>query len=452
MSTNSPAKRQLSRREVLRLMGAASGLAVLAGCAPATAPVGAPAAGPAADATTITMWTHDNLYVQFFTRRGDQWKDNYPDREIVFDFQQVPYNEVFTKVLANLAAGSGAPDLVGIEIGAFSRFMKGDIAEKGLVPFNDLIGDERDKFLRWAPYTHNGNLYGVESALCPVGYWYQPALFEEAGIELPLATWDDFVVAGNQLKEATGASMAPVDDLGSGLFMQLFQQRGQKLFSEEGEVTLNTPEAVDLLQFLVNGAEGDRVFFKAGADSYWGPATYAAYKDGVVAGAIMPDWYLTATLKSELADMEGQWRLTTLPLWADGGHRTSTWGGTGFGITTHSTDIQLVWDLLHYTYLTREGQVERFQQIGYFPHMIEAFDDPGVADVEDAYCGGQKVGAVFASVAEDIPLQWQNAFWSEAMTELGNHLTLAYAGDMGPEEAIEAADETIKAIVARGDA
>ncbi len=459
MSSNILSSKAVSRRRFLGLVATAAGGALLAGCAPKPAAkpaqqsqAGAATVAPQVEKYTISLWTHDKLYVDFFTFRGETWKNDWPQYEFTFDFQQIPYNEVFTKVLANLAAGSGAPDLVGIEISAFSRFMKGDIAETGLVDLTEWIGDERKKFVegRWTPYMHKGKIYGVESALCPVGYWYQPEILDAAGIQMPLKTWDDFLAAGKQLA-ASGKCMAPVDDLGNGLFMELFQQRGGNIFAEDGSVTLNTPEAVEVLQFLVDGANKDKVFLKTGADSFWGAGTYAAYKDGLAAGAIMPDWYLDATLKPQLADMAGKWRLSVLPLWPKGGHKTSTWGGTGFAITKHSKHADVVWSLLHYTYMTKESQVLRFQKIHYFPHMIEAMTDPGVVDLEEPYCGGQKVGAVFASVAPDIPIQWQSPYWSEAMTELANQCTMAFAGEISPEQAIKAADENIKAIVAKGE-
>lgn len=451
--------RTLTRRELLRLGALTAGGVLLAACAPAV-PTPAPEAPkvveeepPAAapESVAITMWTHDALYVEFFTTRGNVWKEDYPQYDIRFEFEQIPYAEVFTKVLANLAAGSGAPDLVGIEISQFSRFMVGDIAEKGLVDLTDWIGDERAKFVegRWTPYMHQGKIYGVESALCPVGYWYQPAILEDRyGVEMPIETWQDFAAIGRQLV-VDGVYMAPVDDLDVGTFMMYLQQRGGKLFAEDGSVTLDSPEAIEALEFLVNGANQGEFYYKAGADSYWGPATLTAYSDGVIAGAVMPDWYLGATLKTQLPEMEGQWRLSVLPLWPAGGHRTSTWGGTGFAITRQSQHADLVWSLLHFTYMTLESQVLRFQQINYFPHMIEAFSHPGVIEREEPFCGGQRTGAVFASVAEDIPLQWQSPHWSEAMERLSDYLTRAYAGEITPEQAIKEADARIKELAAR---
>src|SRR5205085_7570921 len=122
------------------------------------------------------------------------WK--YP---FTFKCVQVPYADLFTKVLGNLAAGTGAPDLVGIEISAFSRFMKGNIAARGLVSLAPLVGAERDKFVRREPYMVKGRMYGVETALCPVGLYYRRDIFKQAGIKAPLDTYNDLLAAGRIL-------------------------------------------------------------------------------------------------------------------------------------------------------------------------------------------------------------------------------------------------------------
>src|ERR687886_372046 len=181
-------RRAVSRKQALKAGAAAiAGMSTLpvldaAGTAFASSP------GHAAHATsvTISMWTHDILYVKFFTARAREWERQYPQYHFTYNFVQVPYNDLFTKVLANLSAGTGAPDLVGIEISAFSRFMKGNIAARGLVNLTPLIGAERDKFVRWEPYMVKGHIYGAETALCPVGLYYREDVFKQAGIKAPI--------------------------------------------------------------------------------------------------------------------------------------------------------------------------------------------------------------------------------------------------------------------------
>ena len=70
-----------------------------------------PAAAQDASEVTLTMWTHDGLYVQFFNARAEEWQDRYPDIDFTFEFEVVP--SVFDKVLGNLAAGEEIPGFAG---------------------------------------------------------------------------------------------------------------------------------------------------------------------------------------------------------------------------------------------------------------------------------------------------------------------------------------------------
>ena len=64
---------------------------------------------------TLTLWTHDGLYVEFFTARAEEWKETHPDINFTFDFQVIP--DITTVVLSNIAAGEPLPDILAIEQG-----------------------------------------------------------------------------------------------------------------------------------------------------------------------------------------------------------------------------------------------------------------------------------------------------------------------------------------------
>lgn len=448
----------VSRREFLRLSAAISAAAVAAACAPQAAPPAAPAAegeapAPAAPQDiTISMWTHDILYVQFFTTRGEVWKEQYPNYNITFDFQQIPYGEVFTKVLTQLAAGSGAPDLVGIEQGAFPSFMKDNIAETGLVDLTPLVGEEKDKFYRWEPYTYQGKLYGVESALCPCVMYYRPDLFEKAGIEYQeIQTWDDYYTAGQKLLEHD-MHISIVDDQGgfTSWGITSVQRQGLLYFTEDGELVIDTPEAIEALTYLVRAANDQKVLLKTGADGYWGPSTTTAFLEDKVASVIGADWYLGYYMKANLKDQAGKWRVALLPRFPSGGFKGSSYGGTGFAITKHSTNVPLVYDLLHFTYMTKESQILRFKQINYFPHMKEAIESEEILNYADEFCGGQITGAVYAESAKEAGALWQHPLRSEAIQELPNQITLAFEGEVTPEQALKAAADWGRKVLAEG--
>jgi multiple sugar transport system substrate-binding protein/arabinosaccharide transport system substrate-binding protein len=423
--------------------------------AAASTPAAAPAAKSTGNELTFLMWTWDAQHVKFVKDRIDTWTSANSKYKATLDSQQMPGGDLYTKVLANYSAGAGAPDILPIELNSFSRFMKGDIAEKTLVDITDLIRPERNKFIesRWINFTWKGKTYGIDNGYNPGGYWHQPEILQAAGVELPIKTWDDFTNAGKLLKDKSkGKSyLAPIDDLDRAVFQQLLQQRGGQIFNQDGNVVLNSPEAVEVLQYLVNAANNDKIFLKAGSDSFWGAATYAAYRDGTSAGVILPDWYLDATLKPELADMKGKWRVQAPPVWKGGGFKGYGYGGAGWTMSKQTKlPTDALWDFMHFAFMTKESQVKKFQLIHYFPFMKEAIHDPGVTDVADDYCGGQKIGGVFASFMEDGATFWNSQFWQEAVKALNDQLTQAYAGKITPAQAIQTADANIKAIVAKG--
>jgi ABC-type glycerol-3-phosphate transport system substrate-binding protein len=440
-------KSTLSRRTFLRsAVIAAAGLT--AACAPSGAPA-APAAateGPGAVAggvkekITLSMWTHDNLYVQFFTARANEWKEKYPQYDFTFDFQQIP--EVFTKMLSSLSANEPVPDLFGLEQGWFGPFMKDDIIDQKFVDLTNFILPEKDKFVEnnWSKFTSNGKVFGVDSSLCACAYYYQPAVLEKAGLsELP-KTWEEFLTAGEQAA-SQGVFLSALDGEGSGIYEVLYLQRGGQFFGSDNSFALEKDEnkkiAIEVLRYLQEGVQ-KKVFWPATGADFWGAGLMAAHKEGKVMGLAGADWWSDFILKANAKDQSGNWKIALLPKWQGGGHISSTWGGTGFCITKSSKHVDLTWDLLHEAYMTKDNQVKRYLEIKYFPHMIDALNDPQVAEVKDAFYGDQTVGTVWSDAAKDMPLMYQSPVRRDMQTELGTQCTNVFQGKQSPEAAIDA--------------
>ena len=51
-------------------------------------------------------------------------------------------------------------------------------------------------------YAYNGKQYGVPWDMGMIGFWYNKALFEQAGITAPPATWDEYLAAVEKLRDA----------------------------------------------------------------------------------------------------------------------------------------------------------------------------------------------------------------------------------------------------------
>jgi arabinooligosaccharide transport system substrate-binding protein len=450
MINNTP--NELSRREFLRLLAITGGATALSACTPALVNTSEPTkpstslAGP----VTLTMWTHDKYYVDFFNARAQEWKANYPEIQFTFDFQQV--GDVFVKVLANLAAGEVAPDLLGFEQSWFPNFMKDDIIEQKFVDLTPKIGDERKKFVEgtWGKYIHKGKIYGVESALCASVLYYQPEVLEKHNFQIP-ATWEELMETGPALG-AKGVAFGLADAESDFVFTVLFQQRGGQYFHEDGTFALtddaNRQAFRDVCALYRDGIDKKYLFAVNGAD-FWGPTTFTAFSEGKVASIAMPDWY-SGTLKGNAADMTGKWRVAPMPMWKNSKLRTGTWGGTGFGISSESKYVDLAWDLLHYSYMTQENQVKRFLEINYYPNMYDAINDPRVKQLNDPYYNGDSLGQSLAQVAADTPVWYQSPVRRDMIEALGVVLPLFAKGEMDADQMIDEiakkVDEAFKAL------
>jgi multiple sugar transport system substrate-binding protein/arabinosaccharide transport system substrate-binding protein len=341
----------------------------------------------AQEEVTLTLWTHDGLYVEFFTSRAEEYfSEHYPDINWTFDFQVVA--DVQTVVQANMAAGEPLPDMIAIEQSHMALYMTDGLVADFFVDLSDRIGDDYDRIAegRWKLYEYEGGIYGVDSGLSSVAYYYQPAIYENLGIDVP-TTWEEFVAAGPTAAE-NGTSLGIV--MSSGDFFEMWLwQRGAEIFDADGNFVLddneNRAKALDVLNLWREGIDSG-AFTPVLDAEFWGPPTIELFNSGAVAGITMPDWYGDYILKPQAEDMAGEWALASMPVWADGGGvGTSVWGGTGMGITQASEHIDYAWELIQYGYLTYEGQVKRYEEIGYYPTMIEAFEDERVVGFEDPF-------------------------------------------------------------------
>jgi len=391
---------------------------------------------------TISMWTHDQLYIDYFLEKAAEWESQWPQYNISYDFQQIP--DAPGAALTAIAAGEPLPDLLGLEISWFPRFMTGGIIDQYFVDLTDLIGDRREMFVegRWSPYAYEGRLYGVESALTASAYYYQPALLEQFGVEVP-TTWEEFLQVGGELG-AQGVSLSVMTDDAQGPFHMFFLQRGGVIFDENGEFVFgeesNRQLAVEVADFIQQGVQNGSFFMAMGGD-FWGASIPTAFSEGRLAGIVMPDWYAGCCLKPGVEAMAGEWRVAPMPVWEGGGHTTSVWGGTAFSISKDADNVELVWSLLDYAYMSLDGQLDRYEAIQFFPTMYDALNDPRVTEVEDPFFGNQAIGQVFADVALDTPVFYQSANRQFFLNALGDNLPLLFDGTLTPEEFV---DEVIR--------
>jgi ABC-type glycerol-3-phosphate transport system substrate-binding protein len=389
---------------------------------------------------TLTAWTHDQLYLDYFQARLPEFQALHPEINLtlnaVFD-SAAPQN-----ALNAIASGSEYPDLLGLERGQFPNFMRNGIIAEYFLDLTDRIGDRRSEYAegRWSIYSYEGRLYGIESSLTASVLYYQPAIFEAAGVEVP-TTWEQVLNETGPALVANGSAFTFATNDGS-WFQMYFNQRGGAIFNENGEFVMgdetNRPLAIEVATYLQQAVQQGIMMVVLGGDVWAGATLPTAYQEGRLAGTVMPDWWASCCLKSYAGpEMAGQWAAAAPPVWEGGGYGTLNWGGTGWVVSSKSPNAELAWEFLEFMYLGLESQVMRFEQINMFPTMFEAASDPRVTELEDEYFGGQKLGEIYSSLAAEVPVWYQSPFGAAANTAMGDNLPGLFDGTLTPEQFVD---------------
>ena len=179
-------------------------------------------------------------------------KDN---KDIKVNVELVPYNDYFTK-LQTLMAGDKAPDVFELNFENFVSY-----ADKGALLDLDEYLSKDDTFDKstynkeaFEAYQYNGKQYGLVESFSNVVTFYNKDLFDEAKLDYPSANWNwkDEVAAANKLTNSSENIWGTYSPLTMNEFYKVAAQNGGSLKNEQGEWTLNTPENVEALEYMVN--------------------------------------------------------------------------------------------------------------------------------------------------------------------------------------------------------
>ncbi|ACZ21103.1 ABC-type sugar transport system, periplasmic component [Sanguibacter keddieii DSM 10542] len=437
----------ITRRSMLRASLALGGAAVLGGLLGGCAP-GRPQPSRTDGAVDLSFWTHDAGYIDFFTA-ATALASQETDFDYTLDVTQIAATDLVTKIIAQAVAGRGTPDVAGIELGNFARLLRGDIADELMVDLTGTVADVRSDLVeaRLAPFSKDGKLYALDSDSPLVVYYYRDDLTSSLGVPTDLETWEEYAEFGAGFYAKTGKSLGAVatgSDLGQvmQIFWMLLLQRGGGLFDADGTLTIQTPEAEEVLTFLVDGVQSG--FLTTVADFY-GPSMQTALKTEKVLGLWMANWYKTFGLEPNVPEQSGAWRIAPMPRFAGGGGRTSFSGGTGFTAIAGKPNSLAAQEFVRAAYLDPDQQVKRYLDLGYLPTMRSVFERPELLDAQDEYCGGQRLFEVYTDIIDEAPPVYMSPDLFILQTALAGALVDAYRGRLTPREALDSAAESFAA-------
>ncbi len=274
--------------------------------------------------TYWNQWTQEaeiaflEKYITEYNQSQDQYEVSY---------LAIPFDEYVSTKLATAFATGEAPDVFDCSPAIINQYMDAGVCE----PLNDILTEEKMALFQEGAFdvcSKDGVIYGIPLDADIVGIYYNKAMLEEAGVEVP-KTWSELLDAAVKLNSQDHAGYTFEVDKGDWqcfTFYPFVWMQGGSLFTQDG-ANLNSPEVVNALQFwkdLLNCGGCNEAPGRSVSD-------ISILTDGETAIQINGSWSVLR------ADSE-QYGVAPLPLPDDGGEPVTVMGGWKIMASSQSSD------------------------------------------------------------------------------------------------------------------
>lgn len=312
-------------------------------------------------------------------------------------YQMNNHGDHHKKLTTNLATGSGAGDVVVVDVGFIGAFINSG-------GFENLSGAEygaadlEDKFVGYAwnqGKGADGNQYGIPIDIGPGVMYYRRDVLEDAGLNIDDVTrdWDSFIEYGRKLKDQNVFLIADAADV-AGTIVRTTVKDGEGLFFDEDGNSLITSDRFVKAFTIAKQIRDEGLDGQIGA---WTNEWYDGFKTGTVATQLSGAWLLGHLQNWMAPDTAGKWGVSNLP---DGIY--GSWGGSFLAIPKQAENKEDAWAFIQFLTATPEAQISGLKTIGAFPVLTATYTDPAFDEPID-FLAGQQARQLFADVAQKVP-------------------------------------------------
>lgn len=398
-------------------------MTLLAGCGSSGQTASAPAANdsaPAAsgDVVTIRVMSSDD-FAGFRTSVIKEFEDANPGIKI--DFQSVGYDALHQKEVTALAAGSDTYDIVDVDCIWTPEY----VTNGYIVCVDDRLTDEMKTGI--APVAmdtlaYEGKIYGLPMFNDLFFMFYNKDILGKAGLDAPPATWDEFTAACNKMQEdglidygsAWGWAQA------EGLicyYMTFLKGYGGSLVDDNHNPTVNTPENVAALQYMVDSLYDSKISAPASvtSDDRMAIDLFSQGKTPFVINWSFAWSVFNDPEQSAVADKVG---VMLVP--GTNGIKSATCAGSmGLSITSTCQHKDEAWKFIEFL-ASKEIQKRQAIEAGALPIWEELYSDPKLIEQHPALKEMlEQVGYAYNRPS----LVWYNEFSDALQVEVQNALT-----------------------------
>ena len=368
---------------------------------------------------------------------------------IHINIAEFPYANLFEKELNDLSARTGAYDVIMLDDPWFPRFASKQLLTD-LTPLLQKKGKQEadPDFIETSlalckhPY-QTGALYALPYVGNSQLFFYRKDLFDKHGLKEP-ATWDDVLNAAKtiQQKEGEGGNKmygyvmrAAQGNAAVADFMPIFWAFGGEMFDSSGKPTVNSPEAIAALKFMLELGK----YSPPGYASFNAAEVGAHLLQGTAAMSINWPAWISSFSDPARSKVIGKMTFTTLPIARRPGQAEI--GNWLIAIPRDAKNAEAALDFL--LWATTANEMKRSALGGNPPTRRSLFTDPELVARFPSY------PAQLRSLETSRPRP-RTPQWNEIENAFGIFLSKANSGELSAEDALNQANVEIEKILQRG--
>jgi len=459
--------KRITRRQFLRLSAGATAGTVLVACGPgpaaptvptapaatgatappaggATAPTAAPGAA-SGESGTLTVWGFEGAY-EGVESQVDAFTKKFPNVKV--DIKTFGYDDTHTNLLNAIVAGTGAPDMCGIDVLRLTQYVDGltDLSEQAKPYFDQFV----PPIVSLGSY--KGKFYGLATDSEPIGMFYRKDLWDQYGIkEEQIETWADLANASAKVNEASQGkvSLYAMNANDFNLFEVLAVEQGFAGYyfnKDDTQVVVDDPKMVEAVNALKQLWSAKGVLQNVNGGAY-GDEMTALLKSGKVTAQIVGAAWYPITLTGNMPELSGNWHLMRVPAVKKGGPRIGYQYPSVWVIPQQSKLKASAWELAHMS-MIGDGARRLYEKTKILPAYKPLLDE--LETKADDYFGGQKLVELSRAIAKDTPDVFFGTGFTEAQEIMGNHLQEILNGQKSTEDGLRAAAQEMREKLKKG--
>src|SRR3989440_5185666 len=401
------------------------------------------------DTRTLTLAINSGV-------EGDALKQAAKDYEaqtgVHVQIAEFPYANLFEKELIDLNARTGAYDLIMLDDPWFPKFASLNVLsdldvllqKRGKTdPENDFVATSIA--LCRNPY-QTGSLYALPYVGNSQLLFYRKDLFAKHTLKEP-ATWDDVLAAARIINEQETEGIedggkiygyvmrAAQGNAAVADFMPIFWAFGGEMFDASGRPTVNSPEAIAALRFMIELGK----YSPPGYASFNADEVGAHLLQGTAAMSINWPAWISSFNDASKSSVIGKMEFGQLPAAKNPGRAEI--GNWLIAIPRDAKNVEIATDFLLWS--TSREQMKLSAQRGNPPTRKSLFTDSELVSTFPSY------PAQLRSLESSRPRP-RTPLWNEIENAFGIYLSKANSGELAPEDAMNQANAELNQILERG--